>query len=364
MPPKIVHKWTEKNRIILCLLQRKYLRCSVAPLWSEVFRNQLAVEGFRTGMPATRLDGQYQEMKMGGKGYEIYALVNNATDATINENYANYLQEIRQAIRALNLTPKPRSLLPERNQISQLKRRSLRAKRAVSIPVTVDDNDPSDPGNDISSQIQRFAYNRDLNNQSSILISGESEVPEDRNRPISKMPIMLRTNLDKNGNAVSMHPLLLFRATPSISSFRSRKYANPHLKIPPPPQFGSKEYRDWVRPHLQRDEAYPSPLLSLAQSPRNALRRIERTVSASIESKMFLAIFVFNDLCDDAKKLFGEGAGPHLVRSLFNGAEDSGLPDGYQGNGEVSESLTSTPTWLTSIVVKLGCYYLRPCCNS
>ena len=66
------------------------------------------------------------------------------------------------------------------------------------------------------------------------------------------------------------------------------------------------------------------------------MRRIEIGRSEESDKKIFLAIFAFVNLRVDARAVFGDLAGPYLVRSLFTAREISDLPDGYKGSGEVS----------------------------
>lgn len=88
--------------------------------------------------------------------------------------------------------------------------------------------------------------------------------------------------------------------------------------------------------HLRRKHNYQSPLISFAQSAKDALRRLEIAVSEDVETKKFFAVFTFNDLEADARRDFRTSAGPHLARALFGKNDISDLPRGYTSAGEVS----------------------------
>lgn len=332
-PRRPVHRpWTEKNRIMLCLLKRSYERKHVGPIWSQIFRTQLTVEGFNDGIPATTLDAQYQELKGGGVGYEIYTHINDATQESIERQYGAYLDEIRQAILHLDLriTFRASRLSRPARRINPPRRPAQR--RAIPASIASEEDSAISNSESVRPELQQFAFHHSpyFTNRDPVQAAHACERSE------TPVPPILNISTDRYGVASRQHPLLLFRATPTITSFCSRKFDNWSMVIPHPPVFGSQEFKDIVWPHLERDRSYPSPFISFAQNPRNAVRRIELTRSEEVEKKMFLAIFAFNDLEADAKEQYGEATGPYLVRSLFSAKEISDLPDGYKGTGEVS----------------------------
>ncbi|KAK5101472.1 hypothetical protein LTR24_000528 [Lithohypha guttulata] len=328
-----VHRpWTKKNRIVLCLLKRSYERKYIAPIWSHIYRREITAEGFTNGIPPTTLDAQYQEMKGGGTGYEIYTHINNATQSLIEREYGAYLQKIRRAIQDLNLDVAFRTSKLGRPKKSQNPQQRPTKRRAVSIPVTVASEPVSAAGEftNIRPELQGF-----IHHSSPYFADSRSTKDRLEERVKAPVPPILKISTDSYGNTTRIHPLLLFRATPTITSFCSRGYPNPATIIPSPPTFASPEFRQIVWPHLQRCRKYErSPFISLAQNPRNALRRVEIARSEESDKKMFLVIFAFNDVQADAEAQFGKDTGPYLVPSLFTATDVSDLPDGYTGVGE------------------------------
>jgi len=289
------------------------------------------------GISKTALDSQYSEMKgPGAAGYEIYTHIIHATQNIIEREYGTYLHNIRRAIQDLNLNVAFRTS----KLAKQVKAQRLsipRRQRAISIPVTV----PSELTsiNEVTSirpVLRSFLHHPSpyfTGHQTTTDMTDEVRTHERVETPV---PPVLRISTDSHGNQSRQHPILLFRATPIIANFRSRRHADPAAIIDKPFTFASQAFRKDVWPHLERNRKYPSPFISLAQNPRNALRRVETSRSEEPDREMFLAIFAFNDLQADSQTKFGADSGPYLVRNLFTTEEVSGLPDGYKGAGEVS----------------------------
>lgn len=332
---KATHKWSDKSRIILLILKSFYCRKDTTAIWNHVFRDRLSAEGFRGGIPPTRLDGQFQEVKNGGKGFHFYTQIHDATAAEIKALFPAYWTEIQKAARTLKIdmahndtrvnTAANRSIARRRRGQAQ-GRVSLRQEVGV-------DNQQNASSINIRPNLQNFAYQHSpyFNVDQNILSSSNSAM-----MAASSQETVSSSSTDEAVIRSPRTPLVLFRATPDIAAFRSRMYKDANVPIEPPPAFGTHEFREIVWPHLQRDRAYDrSPFISLAQNPHNALRRVELARSEQIDQKMFLVIFGFQDLVQDGIDQFGTLAGPYLVRSLFTTQEISDLPDGYKGAGEV-----------------------------
>lgn len=308
-------------------------------MFSHIFRQELRMEGFSNDISATTLDSQYQEIKRRGAGYEIFTHIDNATQTLIERKYGAYLQEICRAIQDLNLSIAFRTSKLGRPKRSQNHRQRPTRRREVSIPVTEASEPVSAAGKftSIRPELQGF-----IHHSSPYLTDSRTLTNRFEERVEAPVPPILRINTDSHGNTTRLHPLLLFRAAPTITSFQSRRFTNPATIIPSPPTFASPDFEHIVRPHLQRCKKYKrTPFISLAQNPRNALRRVETVRSEESDKKMFLAIFAFNDVQADAEAQFGKDTGPYLVRSLFTAEEVSDLPDGYKGTGEVSIKCTT-----------------------
>lgn len=339
MAIRTTHKWTKEDRELLCLLKRKYGRKYTTRIFNQILLRRLAREGFTHGMTATSLDAQYQEVKNGGRGYEIYARISTLSENDIRLEHPDILRDIQAAISTLRLDIRPKMS----SSTSSTSTSGRRRRRPVPPRVTVLNSSPTPAPNRLQHYMYRpspYFLNRQNPTNETSAVGSEASVE------ISSTVLpALRINTDSRGNTVRSHPLLLFRATEDISAFRSRKFTDTNKVVPDPDEANSKEFRDIIRPHLQRDKSYPSPIISFAQNPRNALRRIETTISEDIDQKMFLAIFSFNELEDDLTWNFGPGSGPYLVQTLYSPREISDLPDGYTGRGEVSRATASqSPT--------------------
>lgn len=360
MPPiqkvsKAIHKWSDKNRVILLILKSLYTRKDTTSIWNFIFRTRLATEGFPNGIPATRLDGQYQEVKNGGKGFNFFTQVDGATVDELRTTFPEYWAEIQVAARNLKLAMANKHLKPSSLALARRRRGRMQAVTVRHRRV----DDPNELRNVSTSSypsLQHFTY------QSSPYFTQVHEVEETTSQTPSLSTFQPASiSIPVLGAAVKSfkHPQLLFRATPEIAAFRSRLYHDPAVAIPVPPVFGTKGFRDLVWPHLERDRTYErSPFISLAQNPHNALRRVELARSENIDTKMFLVIFGYEDPVQDGINQFGVPTGPYLVRSLFTAEEISDLPDGYKGAGEVCiEIIYSLP--LTIAVPMLWCYQVR-----
>lgn len=332
---RVTHNWSDKNRIILCLLQI-YEPKFIAPIWSHIFRAELSVEGFSGDIPPKRLTAQFHDIKNGAKGYEFYRSIADASQNVLHRKYARYLDEIETAIRTLKLRVKKRRSVP----LSPPVRQSLNRRRVMtrtSIPLTAVSTPSPEPDHGTSTRLdlQRFIHRPNLYKDSTAFLPFKARSQRTVHQDARPIFPKLTITVDKKGNTMAKHPILLYRATNTITNYCSRKYTDPLRVVSPPPEFGTQEYRDRVQPHLEEHEVYPSPFISFWQNPRNAVRKVERERSKNMDVKMFLVIFAFNDLHEDAYERFGDGSGPHLVRRLFKAGEVSNLADGYKGTGEV-----------------------------
>ena len=334
---RTIHKWSQKGRIVLCLLQKAYERKFVAPIWSYIFKTQLQLEGLTTGMPATRLDGQYAEMRTGGKGHELYTSIKDASQDVIDKSYGTHLHEIRDAIQVLKLDVKRKKPPAPTTSARAKVGFTGRLNKAASVPAT-EESDSSPEPIQPRPQLQRFAFTGSPYFAKDVTDHNPVSTTSDYTREMSHSPVSpsLRIDTDVNDHSTDRHPQLLFRATPTVASFRSRRYTNLNKAIPPPYPEGSEEMKDIVWPHLERDKSYISPFISFRENAKTALNLVRTKRSEEIEKKMFLVIFDFNQVQADAAKRFGDKSGPYLVRTLFEDDELSLLPGEYKGTGEVS----------------------------
>lgn len=371
---RTIHKWTAKDREYLVLLKLKYARKCVAPVFNQLLARTLAREGLTGGISAPALDAQFQEMKVGGKGHEIYAEIAALSEVRMDIDNRRQIREIEAAARAIPLTlVRAKNAVRRRtiHRISRVKKVRRIRNRAIqrsasrtSSPVVATEEHilpvrQQSFANMISPYFAATATNG-FTNDLNITASSDS-IGDD----VQIITPRLRIRTDSNGNKAPQRPLLLFRSEENPTVFRARKFRDLSILVPKPDVFGSKAYRDRALTHLERCDLYPSPFMSFAQNPHNAIRRIELARSQNFDNKRFLAIFAFNDVEADARQNFGSGAGPHPASMLFKG-ETSTLPDGYTGGGEVrdarpdiSQSITdSSSGWhtATSIATPYLCW--------
>lgn len=343
---KAIHKWTTHDRELLALLKTKFSRKFIALIFNHLLSSRLTKEGFQYGMTAPSLDAQWQEMKTGGGGHEVYARISNLSERDIKRSYQNILNEIEATIRTLRLKmqPSPRISKPSARarQNRSLNQRIRRPNRVQEPEISDASPEPEPLQTFVRSRLQQYV------NRSPYFPSQEPTNTTTENSDLvvtidagDAIPPTPRINTDIHGHPAQARPLLLFRSTDTVSAFRSRRYVNESKPVRPPKKFGTQEYRDEAWPHLQRHKAYPSPFISFATKASDAIGRIETATSEDLETKRFLAIFSFNEVEADAARKFGAGSGPHPVAALFSKDEISDLPKGYKGAGEVSGICTS-----------------------
>lgn len=334
------HKWSSQDREILCLLKLRHSRKVIAPIFNHLLSTKLAQEGFQNGMTAPSLDAQWQEMKTGGGGYEIYTRISNLSENEVKTQYKSHLSQINLAIQTLGSQVRSSLKTTRPRNRAQQKSSSRKKNRHAN---HIQESEPSDASiepetrlDQVRPQLQQFLHHSpyfaskegtNSNNDNSDLV-----VSLDSADTVAPTP---RIQRDINGLQAKARPLLLFRSSETPHVFRSRRYADRNKPVRPPEKFNTKGYKDEARPHLQRDRSYLSPFISFATSARNAIGRIEIETSEFLEAKRFFVVFAYNDMEVAATRDFGPESGPHPVGALFSKTELSDLPKGYKGSGEV-----------------------------
>lgn len=342
---RTVHRWTTKDREYLILLKLKYSRKCIARVFNHLLARTLIAEGFSCGLSAPALDAQFQEIKVGGKGYDLYAEISGLSEPRVEIEYGRHLRDIEATARSLSLTLEP---IPSTKKRATMNR-PIRSRGARTIRMRCRQRSQTGETSPWATRRQEMTAlrHREFAHKISPFFSTDTPVrhaestsiPTSYARDGETISPALRITHDSNGNKVQQRPLLLFRSTDNPHTFRARRFRDNHVHVPQPNAFNSKEYRTWALPHLERDKRYPSRFLSFAQNARNAIGRIETATSEDIDTKKFLTIFSFNDVEANATRNFGPEAGPHLASMLFKGGQESYLPKGYTGGGEVCELL-------------------------
>ncbi|OAL31641.1 hypothetical protein AYO20_08184 [Fonsecaea nubica] len=170
----------------------------------------------------------------------------------------------------------------------------------------------------------------------------DDDFPSSARRRIN--PI-LKLRFDNRGKESQQRPRLLFRAFDTEHGLHARFFQDwPSSKpLPSPPPYGSDKFGKLAYRHLVQDRAFPSPFLSVTESPRRALE----VHLANTSGHRSLAILDYNVLEEELKKLYGSDAGPWLVPEVTKRYEFTDLAkidddrsgtliegDGYTGRGE------------------------------
>lgn len=342
MAKKPIHSWTDpaqKDRTILILLKRSYTRPHIAPIFNKVFQRKLTNEGLPEGLAISTLDGQYQDIKKGKAGYDIYDNICKLSQVRIEIEYASQLDTIQKAVRALRtgITYTTKAL-PSWNQAQSTRSRTgqsdvvHRVRRNVARPLVREGRVTDDTAN---TSLQAFAYDAQSQYFQEVNLSRDGGADISQTTPKTQTETQLSSSATSSGSRRAREPPpLLFRATPTVHEFRARKWHDATKAIAQPPTFGTHEFKTIAMPHLERDKTYPSPFISLSQNARVTLKRVETAKSEEVDKKMFFVIFSYVDLEACAIPAANGDIGPYLVPALFPD-KLSPLPDGYRGCGEV-----------------------------
>lgn len=330
---KYRHTWKERDRIVLCLLKRRYNRAQVTILWNRLCSQR------PEGLGVTALDGQYAEMKKGGTGHEIFVRIHTASQPLLAQQYQTYLTEIQDAVEhvEVNIHTNSRGL----NRATQSRART-RSTIARGVPVAAAMAGANLKSNNLEVQLRpelrQFAFEERMypqEEEEEETLAAQAQAPLDlrhERSPTPTSPDQIDTTL--GSKASRKHPMLLFRCAPLklISDSREENIGQRAIRVP---VFGSKDFIDRVVPHMQYCKKYPSPFVSLRQSAKITLQKLEKQRSADIDEKIFFAIYSFDDVQEYAQKLYGPDSGPYLM----TGVDLPYLPGGYNGNTEVRLSL-------------------------
>lgn len=338
MVKRPTHSWkdpAQRDRTILILLKRSYPRSQIAQIFNRIFQRKLAQEGLSAGLAISTLDGQFQELKNGGTGYDIYERICNLSQTRLETEYAAHLQTIRNAVEASGSNirfsnralptwnhtqpskngKKTRSTVPAARRQNEERARLVHGLPDTSLNQFVYDEQGHDvPNANVPEHI----------NSDTIIVTPTT--PQITSQPSSR-------TVTSSGRKAREPPVLLFRATPTVNEFKSRWWQTSRPKSQPP-IFGTKEFSDRVIPHLQRDKSYASPFISFQQWPRLPLSKVHTKRSEEIDKKMFFVVFSFDDLKKCAIPAANGETGPYLVPGLFPGKRSS-LINNYTGRGEV-----------------------------
>ena len=162
-------------------------------------------------------------------------------------------------------------------------------------------------------------------------------------------PSLVSRNLYSPGTP--RQPTLLFRAFSPAHNFKSRKFLESHQRPPPPPPMSSETFLEMVYPHLKEylpeDARYPSPFISLSESPRRALEFVIKSVQKE-KIPRSMAIFETMAIAGDGYDRYGGSCMPYpyLVPAICRTHNIDDLPGKYTGTGEVSLSQALSQDWM------------------
>ena len=72
------HKWERQDREVLCLLYRFYNNSAkdLTAVFNYLFKDCLAREKFKNGLPSTTLATQWHDMRIGSNGNDLWRKIN------------------------------------------------------------------------------------------------------------------------------------------------------------------------------------------------------------------------------------------------------------------------------------------------
>ncbi len=378
------HIWTREERTVLALLFRFYDNQpdELLRVFNYINKDILIAEGYEsTGIPLAAMRAQVWEMKHGGVGSDVWNGVTVLSLSQARKVFRDHKDVIEEAaqhlrIRLLLGLGTPLRDMPQAAHVKlstatgQTQVKSLSAKTFHSNAVaqasdwddsTSDEDDQeqkspylqrqmalstSDPGKQTlnATLIRSFTFDTraQTSSESDIRATGMHErhqVDKDFNfgRPRDRPQLVTH---ESNGPGSPKQPALLFRAFLPAHGFQARKFLLNSNAVPPPPPMASETFLEIVDPHLRdylpQNATYPSPFLSLAESPERALKRMVNS-----QLPLELAIFNSNEVTQDGVTRYGSLCQPYpyLVRAITKKHELNDLPGGYTGVGEVSNHM-------------------------
>jgi hypothetical protein len=362
------HKWNDDDRVLLTLMFRLYKNShdQLLQIWNYLHRDTLLAEGFPpTGFPLQAMRSQISEMKRGGVGSSAWRSVMDISLSEARRSFSAHKISIEEAAQLLQIRLRPK-LATSEGQGSILKKPKIKGT-VKNIVATADadewDSSSSSSGEDEeespcersktnkmihrtvnTSVIRSFAYNRNAEMSPRVQqVTGRARLRDEVEiqeigRPLG--PPMLRIRDPTHPNSPRRVTALLFRAFLAGHGFRARKFLTNSNKVPPPPPMASEAFLEKVEPHLRQylgqNATYPSPFLSLAENPVNALKRISKS-----QLPLSFAIFYSPEVTADARARYGDLClpYPYLTTSICSIHDIDDLPGGYSGTGEVRRTL-------------------------
>ena len=353
----IRHKWTTDDRIILALLYKLYDNSDGHRLamFNEINKGELAAEGFpSTGYPHNGMIKQKYDLERAGVGSDVWTNVKSMSASQARRNFMTHINSIEEAARDLQIRLRLRVGSPAEAFLQAKNSTSLKdttgkvsaSKPARPLAVAHPDDweqsssDDEDNYQDSPCPRPKKTFNTELIRSFAYDVNRTTHGPqaedltERTGRPIERPLLRL-----KDDNNLSF-PALLFRACLPAHGFRARKFLLNINKVPPPPPFASETFGEMVDPHLRQYRGehanYLSPFLSLAENPVRALKRI-----AESQLPLALAIFHTPEITADALARYGKlyMPIPYLVPTIVSTHDLERLPGGYNGRGEVINSV-------------------------
>ena len=347
------HKWSDQDRTLVAVLDRCYImtRSDQQQIFNVICKETLKREGYDSDS-YSGVNAQMKELKAGGKGFRFWRIVMELPAASVMAIFSDERKSIEEAAGQVGVVLELSSEFDE--FVSQAKAPAM--KERISGSVQVAQATLQLPKSDIMAEVS--VKSTALSNPRRIFIgveipmthkAGRNKLP--RREIISASPPRreenildilrrvrlspkLRSNKDFEGNfSIGGHPTILFRAFEPEHRFRARRFLASDTDIPTPPHVGSLKFLNEVERHLRVDKTYASPVISVTEHARNALRKI-----ATEKPARSLAIFDYFEVEEDLVERYGTRCRPYLVPNICDkhGLHgDRELPKGYRGRGEV-----------------------------
>ena len=304
------HTWDCDDRTVLCCLWKSYSNSpkNFAVIFNHLFRDRLRREGYEDGMLARTLQCQWHDMKMGGKGNDIWRKIH--ISLSLHEVRCKYYL-IRNRIETSAIECGVELRLRAQDPTATLKHAS-RAKRwpekagkvgskrdSTSSDCEEFHTDCESPGKHPRARSVDGVFRPLPTQPSKMQLSMPRSDPAGASTPSLSRPVSMdqrESGLDisewerrgRSAGRLRKKPKVLFRFHDSSSQghnsptgFRAGLFRDQETSIPPPPE--QTEFGIYVLAHLTPLEQ-STPLISLFESPLNALFRALKSWHTSIEA--------------------------------------------------------------------------------
>lgn len=318
------HTWSDNDRTILCLLKTLYdiTSSDTVSIFNHIFKERLAAEGLGHGISSAAISSQWWKVQHHQPDLPFFNTLETHGLKGVR-SFCDEREHIEAAAADLDIQLIINTSLPISPSNKDTSRSGTRRKPKRTIldaeDASSDAGSPETPSKKARptcrQQPKPTIFNARAKANTQLAATQTESEPSSQTIVVSKYfgstkSISLIIRFDAEGNKTYRKPRLLFRAFQPEHGFRARRFLRDD-QIPTPPAFESQDFVAAVVPHLNHlgGNDYPSPVLSLAQNPANAMNILQERSA----EQLLLAVFDYLDIEAETKVRFGEGAGPYLV---------------------------------------------------